>query len=114
LCNHKNPKKIIYICHPFRGDIAGNQEKVRQICKAIKNDYVPLAPHLLLPHYLNEETERDLALLHGLVLLRGADELWIVSEVISEGMQGEIEEARRLGIPVRRVDQVNPEVLEIL
>jgi len=67
-----------------------------------------------LPHYLNEETEQDLALLHGLVLLRGTDELWIVSDVISEGMQGEIEEAKRLGIPVRRVDPLSLKVLEVL
>jgi hypothetical protein len=75
---------------------------------APKSDYVPLAPHLLLLHYLNEETERELALLHGLALLRGADELWIVSDVISEGMQGEIEEAKRLGIPVRDMRELLP------
>ncbi len=112
MCDHKNSKKIIYICHPFRGDIAENQERVRQICKSIKDEYVPLAPHLLLPHYLDEETERDLALLHGLALLRGADELWIVSENISEGMQGEIQEAKRLGIPVRNMTELLPKAKE--
>ena len=37
--------------------------------------------------------------------------LWIVSDVISEGMQGEIEEARKLGIPVRRVEIGDSEVI---
>lgn len=101
MCNHNNSKKIVYICHPFRGDITGNQLKVKHICEAIKNECVPLAPHLLLPHYLNEKTERKLALGHGLVLLRASDEVWIVSERISDGMKSEIEEARRLRIPVR-------------
>lgn len=98
---YKNSKKIVYICHPFRGDIIRNQLRVTYICRAIKNACVPLAPHLLLPYYLNEKTERKLALMHGLVLLRTCDELWIVSDKISDGMKGEIKEARRLGIPVR-------------
>lgn len=111
LCNNKNSKRIIYICHPFRGDITGNQLKVKHICEVIKNECVPLAPHLLLPHYLDEEIERELALLHGLILLRAADELWITSEVISEGMKGEIKEAKRLGIPICNMAQILTKVM---
>jgi hypothetical protein len=96
--------KVVYICHPFRGDIAANRERVRRICAAIKRDYVPLAPHLLLPAYIDEATERDLALEHGLALLRGADELWVCANRVTDGMAGEIAEARRLGVPVYRID----------
>ncbi len=97
-------KRVVYICHPFRGDVAANRERVRCICAAIKCDYVPLAPHLLLPAYIDEATERDLALEHGLALLRGADELWVCANPVSEGMEGEIAEALRLGVPIYRID----------
>lgn len=65
----------------------------------------PLYAHLLLPHYMSEKRERKLTLLHGLGLLRTCDELWIVSDKISDGMKGEIEEAKRLRIPVRKIEQ---------
>lgn len=108
-------KKVVYICHPFRGDIAANRERVRRICTAVKRDYVPLAPHLMLPAYIDEATERDLALEHGLALLRAADEVWVClpaaqgsaqagGPCVSEGMAGEIAEASRLGLPVYRID----------
>ncbi len=96
--------KVVYICHPFRGDVAENRERVRRICLAVKRDYVPLAPHLLLPAYIDEATERDFALEHGLSLLRGADELWVCGDDVTDGMVGEITEARRLGVPVYRID----------
>ena len=42
----------------------------------------------------------------GLALLALCDEVWIFTEngEISSGMKREIEEARRLGIPVRQLD----------
>jgi hypothetical protein len=97
-------KRVVYICHPFRGDVAANRERVRRLCAAVKRDYVPLAPHLMLPSYIDEATERDLALEHGLALLRGADEVWVCGPCVSEGMAGEIAEALRLGVPVYRID----------
>jgi hypothetical protein len=96
--------KVVYICHPLRGDIAGNRERVRLICTAVKHHCVPLAPHLLLPDYIDEASERDLALKHGLALLRCADEMWICSDDVSGGMGGEIAEALRLGVSIYRID----------
>ena len=96
--------KVVYICHPFRGDIAANRDRVRRLCAAVKRNYVPLAPHLMLPAYIDEATERGLALEHGLALLRGADEVWVCGPRVSEGMAGEIAEASHLGLPVYRID----------
>lgn len=92
--------RVAYICHPFRGDVAANRDQVRLICETVKHDYVPLAPHLLLPSYIEEATDRNLALDHGLALLRCTNELWICSDRITEGMRGELAEAKRLGLPV--------------
>lgn len=100
--------KVVYLCHPFNGDIPSNRERVRRFCLAVKREVVPIAPHLMLPHYIDEATERELALRHGLALLRLADEVWVLSDRISPGMQGEIVEARKLGIPVRRIQEALP------
>jgi hypothetical protein len=99
-------KKVIYVCHPFRGDPAANAERVRRICKVLKKDCVPLAPQLMLPAYINESTERDLAIAHCLRLVAAADEVRVYGE-ISEGMRVEIDEARRLRIPISFVHDHN-------
>jgi hypothetical protein len=92
--------KTVYICHPYANDPEGNIKSVIEICRDIKHHVVPLAPHLALKGYIDEATERSLALKHGLKLLEGCDELWVCSEQISEGMVGEIRQANKLGIPV--------------
>ena len=55
-------RNLVYICHPFRGDSAGNAERVRRICETLKRHCVPLAPQLLLPSFIDEATERELAI----------------------------------------------------
>jgi hypothetical protein len=60
---------------------------------------VPIAPHLILPAYIDESTERELALDHCLRLVAVADEVLVFGSP-TEGMRLEIAEARRLGIPV--------------
>jgi Domain of unknown function (DUF4406) len=95
--------KVLYICHPFRGDPTGNAERVRRIAEGLKHDYAVIAPHLMLPHFIDETTERPLALAHCLRLVAAADEVRVYGEVTA-GMQLEIAEARRLGIPVVFID----------
>ena len=95
--------RVIYVCHPFQGDPAGNAARVRDICAGIKHTYVPLAPHLMLPAYIDEATERSLALDHCLRLVAAADEVRVYGEP-TEGMRLEIARARQLGIPVIYMD----------
>ena len=96
-------RRLVYVCHRYRGDPADNVERVRRICEALKHDFVPLAPHLLLPAFIDEATERELALAHCLRLVAAADEVRVYGAP-TEGMRLEIAEARRLGIPVVFVD----------
>ena len=98
-------RRLVYVCHRYRGDPAGNVERVRRICAALKHDCVPLAPHLLLPAFIDEATERALALRHCLRLVAAVDEVRAYGEP-SEGMRLEIAEARRLGIPVVYADGI--------
>jgi hypothetical protein len=63
--------------------------------------HLPLAPQIDLPEFLAEATERDIALRICMGLVRLAEELRVYGEP-TEGMQREIAEARRLGIPIVR------------
>ena len=92
--------RVIYVCHPYAGDPLGNIEGIRRLCHhSVRRGFVPLAPQLSLPQFLDEENERDLALKLCLRLVALADEVRVYGE-LTEGMRLEVEEARRLGIPV--------------
>lgn len=94
---------IIYIASKYAGDTERNIQAARRYCRhAIEKGCVPIAPHLLLPQFLSEETERDLAIAIDLRLLSLCEELWACGG-ISEGMRREIDYAKKTGIPVRYI-----------
>ncbi len=97
-------RPMAYICSPLSGDIAANQEKARRYCRfAVDSGYIPLAPHLYFPQFMddNNRAERDLALFMDFVLLPKCAELWVFGEIISKGMSIEIEKARRKNQTIR-------------
>ena len=101
----KFQKKLVFVAHPMRGDMAGNMEKVSAICARIYGEgHVPIAPYLVsFPHLRNgAANERELGVEANLVSFeRGfIDELWLYGDRISEGMKIEVALARKLGIPV--------------
>jgi hypothetical protein len=93
-----------YVCSPFRGDTERNVKDAIRFCRyALGRGRFPIAPHLFLPRFMDDENhaERKLAMSFGLRLLSGCHEVWVFGERISEGMAAEIAEARRRDIPVR-------------
>ena len=97
--------KRVYICHPFAGDPGENARKVRVICRSlVESGDLPIAPHLYLPAFLDEKTERDLALVLCLELIAVCDELRVYGGTVTAGMRREIDRAEALGIPVRFVE----------
>ena len=64
-------RPLVYICSPFSGDIEGNTEKARKYSRfAVDEGAVPLAPHLLLPQFMSEKSERELAMfIHSLSVI---------------------------------------------
>lgn len=107
LTESTKPPKMVYICHPMRGDAKGNSEKVRTICEGLyEKQVIPFAPHIYFGQFLddNNPVERELALLLGREMVKRCDELWIYGRIISEGMRGEVEIARQIGIPIRRFE----------
>ncbi|MDD3543096.1 MAG: hypothetical protein PHO69_10500 [Petrimonas sp.] len=98
--------KLIYVASPYAGDIEQNTEFARKACRHVMNEgHAFFAPHLLYPQLLDDSKpqERQAGLDMGLAMLPRCDELWCYGDRISFGMHLEIEEAVRLGIPVRRV-----------
>lgn len=95
---------MVYICSPFSGDMEGNTVKARRYSRfAVDRDAIPIAPHLLLPQYMEEETERDLAIQSDLEILKRCDELWVfgAEERLSAGMKAELDTAKGLGMVIR-------------
>ena len=107
--------KLIYVASPYAGDIEQNTEFARKACRHVMNEgHAFFAPHLLYPQLLDDSNpqERQAGLDMGLAMLPRCDKLWCYGDRISHGMHLEIEEAVRIGIPVRRVmEQENGFVL---
>ena len=100
--------KIIYVASPYAGDIERNTEFAKRACRHVMNEgHAFFAPHLLYPTILDEHQpeQRQLGLDMGIAMLSRCDELWCYGGHISLGMHLEIEEANRLGIPVRWVTE---------
>ena len=100
----KNRKKI-YVASKYAGNVDANVKAAVSYCKyVISKNCIPIASHLLYPQMLddNDPNERELGLMFGLSLLAICDEVWCFGEISeSEGVQQEIVEARKQGIPVR-------------
>lgn len=97
-------RPMVYICSPLSGNIAANQHSARRYCRfAVDGGYIPLAPHLYFPQFMDDGSgaERDLALFMDIVLLSKCSELWVFGNRISKGMSIEIEKAKRKGQPIR-------------
>lgn len=102
----KKYKKMVYICSPYAGDIEKNTERARKYSRwAVECGCIPIAPHLLFPQFMSEETEREEALFNGIVLLGKCDEVWVCGDTISAGMKAEIEKAERFRKRIRYVSR---------
>lgn len=105
---------MVYICSPYSGDIQRNTELARRYSRyAVNCGYIPLAPHLLLPQFISEKTERELAIRIGIQLLEKCQELWICGKRISEGMLCEIVRANEIGLKIRNIKEDEIECLQL-
>lgn len=94
----------VYICSQYgsRGDKATNLELAKFFCMTvIEEGKIPICPHLFYAQVLNDDvkSQRAAGMRMGLELLKDCGELRIFTN-ISEGMKGEIRQARERGIPI--------------
>lgn len=95
-------RPLVYICSPFSGDIEGNTQRARAYSRfAVDQGAVPLAPHLLLPQFMPEKAERELALFMDMVFLGRCEQLWVFGKNISSGMAAEIDKAKQKKMKIR-------------
>ena len=108
--------KLVYICSPLRPILTNEPERTEELNTNIKlardactlavyRGFLPVAPHLYFPQFLNDDDpdERALAMRMNIVLLSRCDELWVFGKP-SAGMAGEIAYAMKYGIPIRWLD----------
>ena len=90
-------RPIVYICSPYAGGIKNNTAAARRYSRfAVEAGYIPIAPHLLFPQFLDDDNpqERELGLFFGNALMSKCSEVWVFGEHISEGMAAEIKRAK--------------------
>lgn len=98
--------KLVYICSPYStGDVQENVDRARVYCRlALKEGFIPVAPHLLYPQFLNDSypEEREQGLACGLALLEVCAEVWVFDYTDeSDGMLNEIQFAFERDIPIK-------------
>lgn len=97
-------RPIVYICSPYAGDVDAHVNAAKRYCRfAVDAGYLPIAPHLLYPQFMDDrdERERKLGLRFGDVLMDRCAEVWVFGADISAGMQLEINRAKRKGYTLR-------------
>ncbi len=109
--NTLSPKnlRLVYICSPFRADTKEEHRRNFDYTKGFaffvcSQGKLPVAPHLMYPVFLDDDDidEHCYGMLCALELLSRCDEVWVAEDFgISQGMEYEIQTAKKLGIPVR-------------
>lgn len=97
-------RPIVYICSPYAGDVDSNIDNTRRYSRfAVDRGYIPIAPHLLFPQFLNDADpkERQLGLFFGNALMSKCSEVWVFGDRISAGMEDEIKRAKRKSYRLR-------------
>lgn len=109
----KKYRPLVYICSPFSGGIAENNERTRRFCRfALKQGQIPLAPQLMFPQFMDDENpeERSLAIFMDIVLMGKCSEVWGLGDRISADMGTEIARAKQRK---QRIRYFNSEYMEV-
>ncbi len=102
-------EELTYIISPYAGDIEANVAFAIRCCRtAIQQGHTPIAVHLLYPQILNDQdpVERATGLELGLNILRHCAAAWVCGTRISCGMEGEIQAAKQLNIPIQYMEEI--------
>lgn len=104
---------LVYICSPYSGGVEDNIKKAREHCRfAIDKGYIPIAMHLLLPQFMddNNPKERNLALFIDMIVMSKCQEIWVCGNHISKGMAVEIAKANKRKQAIRYFNAAYEEV----
>ena len=97
-------RPIVYICSPFSGDVEGNIASAQRFSRfAVDKGYIPIAPHLLFPQFMEESDpqQRRLGIFFGMVLQSKCKEVWVFGGNITKGMAASRNQTRQVeGLPL--------------
>jgi len=96
ICEDEVHRPIVYICSRFSGDVDQNVKAAQRYSRfAVEKGFIPIAPHLLFPQFLDDDNpaERQLGLFFGNALMSKCAEVWVFGNTISSGMAAEIKRA---------------------
>ena len=116
LNQQKQFRPLVYICSRYSGDTKENVHAARRYCRfAVKQGYIPIAPHLLFTQFLNDsdEKERELGIKFGKVMMDKCREVWVFGSEFSSGMQEEIDRAVRKNYKIRYFNEEYREVFRV-
>lgn len=106
---------LVYVCSKYSGDTVTHTEAAKRYSRfAVDQGAIPLAPHLLLPLYMHEDSERELAMFMDMVFLGKCDELWVFGDEASKGMRMEIAKAKKHHKKIRYFDSACKETNQAL
>jgi hypothetical protein len=99
--------KRVYICSPLSGNIDANLKQAkRYMLYALRCGTAPVVPHFYaLALDDRKQADRQLGRNAGLSLLWMCDELWVFGDVVSEGMQVEINFCQTMRIKIRTISE---------
>ena len=90
------PAAGVYLLPGTPGTQRAMPKKARRYSRfAADAGTIPIAPHLLFPQFLSEETERELAIFMDLVLLGKCEQLWVSAARCPMGCAGRSERPSR-------------------
>lgn len=107
-------RPIVFICSPYAGEVDENIRAARRYSRfAVDKGYIPIAPHLLFPQFLNDAdpNERQLGLFFGDALMSKCSEVWVFGSRISAGMETEIKRAKWKNYRLRYFNESCEEVI---
>lgn len=108
-------RPIVFICSPYAGEVDENIRAARRYSRfAVDKGYIPIAPHLLFPQFLNDAdpNERQLGLFFGDALMSKCSEVWVFGSRVSAGMAVEIKRAKWKNYRLRYFNESCEEVFD--
>lgn len=108
-------RPIVFICSPYAGEVEKNILAAKYYSRfAVDKGYIPIAPHLLFPQFLNDAdpNERQLGLFFGDALMSKCSEVWVFGSRVSAGMETEIKRAKRKNYRLRYFNENCEEVFD--
>ena len=99
-----NFRPIVYICSPYSGNVTHNIEMARKYSRfAVDMHCLPITPHIYFTQFMDDTIpeERETAIFMNFVLMSKCAEMWVFGDVISAGMQSEINLAKHKYMKIR-------------